>query len=85
MPEKLRMAKARLPFDRPLMGSPSGRVTVNILQAMAHCQVSRRTIYDWLREGKLQYLRTAGGSVRIFKDSLWRRERAPYRRSCPPT
>ncbi len=34
--------------------------------------VSRRTIYNWLASGKLEYVRTAGGSVRIFADSLWR-------------
>jgi len=34
--------------------------------------VSRRTIYNWLAGGKLEYVRTAGGSVRIFVDSLWR-------------
>jgi excisionase family DNA binding protein len=34
--------------------------------------VSRRTIYNWLASGKLDYVRTAGGSVRIFVDSLWR-------------
>src|SRR5215510_4672187 len=34
--------------------------------------VSRRTIYNWLSAGKIEYVRTAGGSVRIFVDSLWR-------------
>ena len=34
--------------------------------------VSRRTIYNWLASHKLEYVRTAGGSVRIFVDSLWR-------------
>ena len=34
--------------------------------------VSRRTIYNWLSSGKIEYVRTAGGSVRIFVDSLWR-------------
>ena len=34
--------------------------------------VSRRTIYNWLASGKLEYVRTAGGAVRIFVDSLWR-------------
>ena len=43
--------------------------------------VSRRTIYNWLSSGKIEYVRTAGGSVRIFADTLWRdpnseRERA---------
>jgi excisionase family DNA binding protein len=34
--------------------------------------VSRRTIYNWITAGKVEYVRTAGGSVRIFADSLWR-------------
>ena len=34
--------------------------------------VSRRTIYNWIASGKVEYVRTAGGSVRIFVDTLWR-------------
>ena len=34
--------------------------------------VSRRTIYNWISAGKVEYIRTAGGSIRIFADSLWR-------------
>ncbi len=34
--------------------------------------VSRRTIYNWISGGKVDYVRTAGGSIRIFADSLWR-------------
>jgi excisionase family DNA binding protein len=34
--------------------------------------VSRRTIYNWMAGGKIEFVRTAGGSVRIFADSLWR-------------
>jgi excisionase family DNA binding protein len=34
--------------------------------------VSRRTIYNWMAGGKVQFVRTAGGSVRIYADSLWR-------------
>ena len=44
--------------------------------------VSRRTIYNWLSSGKIEYVRTAGGSVRIFVDTLWRdphRQRSPGR------
>lgn len=46
--------------------------TVNILQAGALCGVSRRTIYNWLGTNKIQYVRTAGGAVRIFADSLFK-------------
>jgi len=48
------------------------RPTVSILQACEHVHVSRRTIYNWIASGKVEYVRTAGGSVRIFRDSLWR-------------
>jgi excisionase family DNA binding protein len=34
--------------------------------------VSRRTIYNWIAAGKVEYVRTAGGSIRIFTDTLWR-------------
>jgi excisionase family DNA binding protein len=39
--------------------------------------VSRRTIYNWLASGKLEYVRTAGGSVRIYVDTLWREPETP--------
>jgi excisionase family DNA binding protein len=32
--------------------------------------VSRRTIYNWIAANKVEYLRTAGGSIRIFVDTL---------------
>ena len=48
------------------------RETISIGQACELVSVSRRTIYNWLANGKLEYVRTAGGSVRIFIDTLWR-------------
>ena len=45
--------------------------------------VSRRTIYNWLSAGKLEYVRTAGGSVRIFVDTLWRDPRRSDRQGVP--
>lgn len=47
------------------------RQTVNIMEAVERCGVSRRTIYNWLESGQLQYVRTASGRVRIFADSLF--------------
>jgi predicted site-specific integrase-resolvase len=41
--------------------------------------VSRRTIYNWISAGKVEYVRTAGGSIRIFADTLWRDAAAPAR------
>jgi excisionase family DNA binding protein len=48
------------------------RKTVSIMKACELVGVSRRTIYNWLASGKIEYVRTAGGSVRIFVDTLWR-------------
>ncbi len=48
------------------------RQTISIMQACEVVGVSRRTIYNWMAGGKVEYVRTAGGSVRIFADSLWR-------------
>jgi excisionase family DNA binding protein len=48
------------------------RKTISIMKACEVVGVSRRTIYNWLSSGKIEYVRTAGGSVRIFVDTLWR-------------
>lgn len=52
------------------------RKTVSIPRACELVGVSRRTIYNWIASGKVQYIRTAGGSVRIFADTLWREPEA---------
>ena len=48
------------------------RKTISIMKACELVGVSRRTIYNWLASGKIEYVRTAGGTVRIFVDTLWR-------------
>jgi len=48
------------------------RPTVTIRDACVLVKVTRRTIYNWMAKGKVQYRRTASGSVRIFTDTLWR-------------
>ena len=48
------------------------RKTISIMKACELVGVSRRTIYNWITAGKLEYVRTAGGSIRIYADSLWR-------------
>ena len=53
------------------------RKTVSIPRACELVGVSRRTIYNWIAGGKVQYVRTAGGAVRIFADTLWREPGAP--------
>lgn len=48
------------------------RKTISIMKACELVGVSRRTIYNWIASRKVEYVRTAGGSVRIFVDTLWR-------------
>lgn len=48
------------------------RQTLSIMKACEAVGVSRRTIYNWIAAGKVEYVRTAGGSIRIFEDTLWR-------------
>jgi excisionase family DNA binding protein len=52
------------------------RQAISIMKACELVGVSRRTIYNWIASGKVEYLRTAGGSVRIFVDTLWRQPAA---------
>jgi excisionase family DNA binding protein len=59
------------------------RKTVSIPRACELVGVSRRTIYNWIAGGKIQYVRTAGGSVRIFVDTLWREPAAQDAESEP--
>ena len=54
------------------------RQTLSIMKACEVVGVSRRTIYNWISAGKVEYVRTAGGSIRIFADTLWR-DAAPAR------
>lgn len=55
------------------------RQTLSIMKACEVVGVSRRTIYNWISAGKVEYVRTAGGSIRIFADSLWRDASVPVR------
>jgi predicted site-specific integrase-resolvase len=52
------------------------RPHVNILKASEIAGVTPRTIYNYVYQGKVEYVRTAGGQIRIFADTLLRRERA---------
>ena len=60
------------PFEQQL-----GR-SVTIDQAASLLQVSRRTIYNRIREGKLQTIRTIGGSQRVLVASLDENHRPSY-------
>lgn len=53
------------------------RQTLSIMKACEVVGVSRRTIYNWIAAKKVEYIRTAGGSIRIYADTLWRDASAP--------
>jgi excisionase family DNA binding protein len=44
--------------------------SVSLDQACLVLRVSRRTVYNWIREGRLRTIRTLGGSQRVLVDSL---------------
>jgi excisionase family DNA binding protein len=52
--------------------------SVTIDQAASLLHVSRRTIYNRIREGKLQTIRTIGGSQRVLVMSLDEGHRPNY-------
>ena len=56
--------------------TPDGRLWYSINEAAAVACVSRRTIYNWLKERKLEILRTPSGAARIAADCLLRRDAA---------
>ena len=49
---------------------PEQRRRCNMVQAAEIAGVSRRTIFNWIRAGKVEYVRTPTGSVRIYVDTL---------------
>lgn len=60
-----------------LRDEPSRRVQpyrrlVTVRQAMKECAVTRRTIYNWVVRRQVQWVRTPGGLIRIYADSLYR-------------
>jgi excisionase family DNA binding protein len=54
------------------MSPEPARRILTIAQACAEVGVSRRSIYNWLAAGKLEFCRTPGGTVRIYADALTR-------------
>ena len=50
--------------------SPLRERSVLILDAAGVLGVSRRTVYYWIRDGRLQTVRTRGGSQRVLWSSI---------------
>jgi excisionase family DNA binding protein len=57
--------------------------SVTIDQAAALLHVSRRTIYNRIRDGKLQTIRTIGGSQRVLLSSLEENRRPVWSAPAP--
>ena len=56
--------------DPEASGEPRLGRSVSIDQAAQLLNVSRRTIYNRIRDGRLQTIRTLGGSQRVLIESL---------------
>jgi excisionase family DNA binding protein len=61
----------RVPLGRSQTedGSQVGR-SVSLDHAARILGVSQRTVYNWIRVGRLRTIRTIGGSQRVLLDSL---------------
>lgn len=49
--------------------------SVSLARAADLLSVSRRTIYNWIRDGRLQTIRTIGGSQRVLVESVEDRDK----------
>lgn len=45
---------------------------LTIRQAAAYIGVSRRTLYLWIKQGKVEFIRIPSGSIRVVRASLIR-------------
>lgn len=53
------------------MNDQPGTEWVTIAEAAHLLSVSRRTIYNWLQDGKITAVRTPGGSLRVARAALF--------------
>lgn len=44
--------------------------SISLVQASGILKVSRRTLYYWIKQGRIQTIRTALGSQRVLVDSV---------------
>jgi excisionase family DNA binding protein len=63
------MSTSTAPSPDPVLDRRIGR-SVSLDHAAELLGVSRRTIYNRIREGRLQTIRTLGGSQRVLVDSM---------------
>ena len=75
------------PFAQPEPSTFEPRLgrSVSIEQAASLLGVSRRTVYNRIRDGKLQTIRTLGGSQRVLLASLDESRRAVWAKPAQAT
>jgi excisionase family DNA binding protein len=66
-------------LERPIQNDFNGRVgrSISLDHAAALLGVSRRTIYNRIRKGRLRTIRTLGGSQRVLLESVTPRDARP--------
>lgn len=57
--------------------------SVSLVDLEKKWSVNRRTLYRWIRDGRLQWLQTPGGHYRIAEEEVVRFEREMLSRSSP--
>ena len=55
---------------QPANSGQFGARTLSVAQACAALRVSRRTLYYWIKRGRLQTVRTSMGSQRVLAASV---------------
>lgn len=80
---KERIASSYMPKDRELdiVHVVEQRQTISIEDALKTFNLSRRTIYNWMKEGMVEYVRTPAGSRRVLVDSLELHHKGNHRKS----
>jgi excisionase family DNA binding protein len=73
------VALTSIALEQPVQNEFHGRVgrSISLDHAAALLGVSRRTIYNRIRKGRLRTIRTLGGSQRVLLESMGPRHVGP--------
>lgn len=55
-----------------IYGTYNGRQVCSVMQACTLTGMCRRTIYGWMKAGRIEYVLAPSGARRIYVDSLFR-------------
>lgn len=67
----LTMAEHERAWEAPF--TPTRRALANVAQIATIAGVHRNTIYNWVRDNKVEWLRTPGGHIRVYVDTVLKR------------